>query len=85
MGHRINRFSPSLCVHEKVGKNVKSILEFGVVAGTIKFEFDLREIIDNVIDVDQQAGGQQGIQKDIEFDCCSVNLIYFPPVVVGCV
>lgn len=35
----------------KKWENVKSILEFSVIAGTIKFEFDLREIIDNVIDV----------------------------------
>lgn len=36
---------------EKSGKNVKSILEFCAVAGTIKFESDLSRIIDRVLDV----------------------------------
>lgn len=49
--------------------------------GSIKFEFDLREIVDKCpwCRINKPVNNKKGTQKDIEFDCCSVNLIFFSP------
>lgn len=72
------------CVpHERVRKNVKSILELNVIAGTIKFQFYLSVSLENlptsVLDVGSTSCEHVDSTKghEIQFDGCSVNLIFF--------
>lgn len=67
----------------RVRKNVKSILELNVIAGTIKFQFYLSVNVGisstSVLDVGSTSCVYMDITKghEIQFDGCSANLVFF--------